>query len=183
MKNKLYRVVVAACLLSSQAFAQKATVEQFPAQIVRYIPGVNVGITQPYGANNDCSGLASVSPSIILGAPYAKTCTWLDLPQNAAVVVRLPRPEPLTSIVVYVCANGASEYGNVYARSGISGTWTYVGQMQESISVDWQGPIGYEVSLSGTGLTSVRDIKIVGQDNNGRFPGLDLIGVSGLIGQ
>jgi hypothetical protein len=86
----------------------------------------------------------------------------------------------LSSLVIYATAAGAGENLNVYARPDGTSPWTYVGQVTESVSVDWLGTVGYPLTLSGSGLSTVAQVMLVGQDAAGSSPGFDLMAVSGL---
>ena len=160
---------------AAAASASSAYVDTF----VSYTPGVDTGIGQPYGAHD---GLwpVGVNPADFVGAP--KSGNWLSLPTGADAIYGFTGFQATTGITVYTVAAGGGEQASVYGRDAASDPWTLIGQVSEPEVALTLDPSGTFLSLSGTGLTGLTQIMVVGLDTLGSSPGYDLMGLRGSNG-
>ena len=176
-KSRTASLLTLIAALGSAAAASAATV--YVDTFVSYTPGVDVGIGQPYGAHD---GLwpVSVNPADFVGAP--KSGNWLSLPTDADAIYGFSGFKATTGITVYTVAAGGGEQANVYGRDAAGDPWTLIGQVSEPEVALTLDPSGTFLSLSGTGLTGLTQIMVVGLDTLGSSPGYDLMGLRGSNG-
>jgi len=173
MKKILPLVALLTAVLAGDSHAAGPFVDSF----INYVQGANTGIAQPYGSDGSASPV-SVSPSIVLGAPVNHE--FLTLPMNAEFIAAFSGQAVRDGLTIYTIANGAGENAAVYGRSDASRPWTRIGQVSEPTVGAGFDPVGTTLSFAGTGLTGVSQVRIVGLDNGGSFPGYELMAIQGL---
>lgn len=171
-RNASLLTIIAVLGSSAAASAGTAYVDSF----VGYAPGVDTGIAQPYGAHNGIWPVG-VNPADFVGAP--KSGDWLSLPTGAAAIYGFTAFQATTGITVYTVAAGGGEQARVYGRDAVSDPWTLIGQVSEPLLALTLDPSGSYLSLTGSGLTALTQVMVVGLDTGGSSPGYDLMGVQG----